>query len=132
MGAFDSVLVPCPKCGGITEAQSKSGPCCMEEFSLENAPTDVMADVNRHAPFTCRECQTTFHVDAVQRVTVSEDRQHTSPEGPFQTKADMFLRELERLCKTHDMKIEAIVALNDEPRLVVRKGFQPMYPLVIK
>lgn len=62
MGLFDSVLVPCPECGTKTEAQSKSGDCLLGWYELEDAPADVLLDVNRHAPFTCRMCGNVFSV----------------------------------------------------------------------
>ena len=64
MGLFDTVLVGCPECGHLTEAQSKSGPCNLDVFTLDEAPIDVMSDVNRHAPFTCGECGATFKVES--------------------------------------------------------------------
>lgn len=62
MGVFDSVFVPCPKCQEKVEFQSKSGPRCMLVFNLEEAPDDVLRDVNRHAPVTCPKCGTSFYV----------------------------------------------------------------------
>lgn len=63
MGMFDSIMVPCPKCGEKTEAQSKSGDCTLAIYELNNAPPDVMGDVNRHAPFTCHNCGAVFRVN---------------------------------------------------------------------
>ena len=61
MGCYDTVLVPCPNCGKPYPAQSKSGECLLREFTLENAPEDVMENVNRHAPFLC-DCGTSFMI----------------------------------------------------------------------
>ena len=61
MGVYDTVFVPCPDCGEVYPAQSKSGDCLLQDFELNEAPHDVMADVNRHAPFTC-ECGCVFEV----------------------------------------------------------------------
>jgi len=66
MGMFDSVMVPCPRCGSETEAQSKSGACLLDEYTLDDAPGDVMLDVNRHAPFSC-SCGCKFSVNAPKR-----------------------------------------------------------------
>lgn len=64
MGLYDSVRVSCPKCGQDQYAQSKSGPCDLDIFeSLAETPVDVLADVNRHAPFECTKCGTYFEVD---------------------------------------------------------------------
>lgn len=62
MGCFDSVRVPCPKCGEKVDFQTKSGPCFMLEFDLDDAPDDVLLDVNRHAPGECPKCGTKFCV----------------------------------------------------------------------
>lgn len=61
MGCFDTVLVPCPECGKLYPAQSKGGDCICLTYSLEDAPDDVLSNVNRHAPFTC-DCGTVFKV----------------------------------------------------------------------
>ena len=63
MGVYDTIKVPCPKCGEIYYAQSKSGPCELDLFDLDKAPYDVLCDVNRHAPFTCFGCNCVFDVD---------------------------------------------------------------------
>lgn len=62
MGCFDSVRVPCPKCGEKAEFQSKGGECVLAVYELEETPLDVMNDVNRHAPYTCEKCATQFAV----------------------------------------------------------------------
>jgi hypothetical protein len=64
MGCFDTVVAPCPKCGELSGFQTKSGPCLLDEFTLDNAPEDVMRDVNRHSPNTCEKCGTLFGVHA--------------------------------------------------------------------
>ena len=65
MGCFDIVMVPCPKCGAESQFQSKGGGCSLSAYSLAECPEDVMSDVNRHAPNTCRKCGTVFEVAAV-------------------------------------------------------------------
>jgi ribosomal protein S27AE len=69
MGMFDTVMVPCPKCGTKSGFQSKGGDCMMAEYELENCPSYVLSDVNRYAPNTCVECGTVFAV----RVTWSAE-----------------------------------------------------------
>jgi len=72
MGCFDTIFVPCPKCGEKYPAQSKGGDCCLRGFELNEAPQDVLDDVNRHAPFICEKCQTVFSVDFVIEKRVVE------------------------------------------------------------
>lgn len=62
MGMFDTVKVPCPKCGELEEAQSKGGECNLDVFTLAEAPPAVLSDVNRHAPFKCQKCGAVFNV----------------------------------------------------------------------
>ena len=63
MGVYDTVTIPCPKCGEPYNAQSKGGDCVLAHYTLEEAPTDVLTNVNRHAPFECDKCGTIFHVE---------------------------------------------------------------------
>ncbi len=62
MGMYDTVYVPCPRCGTKHEAQSKGGYCRLGEYQLMEAPADVLSDVNRHAPFSCQKCGALFQV----------------------------------------------------------------------
>lgn len=63
MGMFDIVTVPCPTCGEPGEFQSKSGDCTLETYTLDDAPDDVLLDVNRHAPARCPKCDTLYGVE---------------------------------------------------------------------
>lgn len=40
---FDSVFVPCPRCGATLEYQSKAGPCHLNSYTLVDAPVEVKA-----------------------------------------------------------------------------------------
>jgi hypothetical protein len=72
MGCYDSILLPCPKCGEIYEAQSKSGDCLLKIYDFKDTPEDVMENVNRHAPFTCFGCGTIFHVEFNPEIKIVE------------------------------------------------------------
>lgn len=63
MGMFDTVKVPCPVCKTLENFQSKSGDCVLGEYDLDRAPANVLMDVNRHSPYTCRSCGTKFEVE---------------------------------------------------------------------
>jgi uncharacterized Zn finger protein len=63
MGMYDSVNLNCPNCGADYEAQSKGGDCSLSCYNLNEAPADVLSDVNRHAPFECEECGCVFKVE---------------------------------------------------------------------
>lgn len=68
MGLYDTVIVPCPRCGDEYEAQSKGGECFMGIYRLHSAPPDVLSDVNRHAPFECESCGEVFGVRLIGQV----------------------------------------------------------------
>ena len=72
MGMFDVVMVPCPKCGELYQAQTKSGPCTLGDYLLGEAPEDVLEDVNRHAPFKCEKCGCVFAVEFKMTYTPRE------------------------------------------------------------
>jgi len=63
MGMFDTVMVACPQCGEQSEFQSKGGDCTLETYTLDDAPDDVLLDVNRHAPTRCSKCDTLYGVE---------------------------------------------------------------------
>lgn len=79
MGVYDEIRVPCPECGLIYHAQSKSGACEMRVYDLVDAPADVLHDVNRHAPFICPRCGEAFYVKHIvigkpEKCEAGEDR----------------------------------------------------------
>lgn len=62
MGCFDTVRIPCPKCGSAIEEQSKAGPCNLNTYTLSDMPQRVAADLS-DSILTCK-CGATvrFHV----------------------------------------------------------------------
>ncbi len=46
MGLYDSLTIDCPKCGNELELQSKSGRCCMDNFSKNNLTPEVAVGIN--------------------------------------------------------------------------------------
>jgi hypothetical protein len=81
VGCYDSVMVPCPKCGEKSEFQSKSGDCCLSYYDLQEAPADVLLNVNRHAPNTCEKCGTLFQVELAPVLRVVEVTEETITEN---------------------------------------------------
>ena len=69
MGVYDSVMVPCPRCGTRVEFQSKSGDCILATYELSDAPNNVLADANRHSPHTCSSCGVGFRL-SIQVVAI--------------------------------------------------------------
>jgi hypothetical protein len=70
MGTYDEVSVPCPECGRPTLFQSKGGECSQRRFELFDVPDDVLANVNRHAPYQCEQCMTWFAVHEASRTAL--------------------------------------------------------------
>lgn len=87
MGMYDTIMVPCPKCGEEHEAQTKSGECLMHVWTLDRAPADAMEGVNRHAPFYCKTCNVHFEVEFVIKVlwakTVTTDAPPATEDTPW-------------------------------------------------
>ena len=79
MSCFNTVIVPCPKCGKPEYCQSKSGECLLKNYTIKNAPLAVLTDINRHAPFTCRYCG---HVWEVSGEMIEAVRGPHPVEGP--------------------------------------------------
>jgi len=75
MGMYDTVLVPCPKCGEEEQFQSKSGECLLQCFKLSECPDYILRNVNRHSPYECEKCSSVFevHVDSRKSVLVKEE-----------------------------------------------------------
>ena len=93
MGVYDSVFLPCPKCGELEEAQSKSGDCLCRIFEFGKAPDDVMINVNRHAPFKCFKCGTNFKVEFNPEPKIVETDEENSdfPELPDGASVEDFI-----------------------------------------
>lgn len=67
---YDTVWVKCPKCHEENSFQSKSGDCLLIDYTLEDCPDDVMANVNRHSPCECDNCGLFYEVDVTNRKAV--------------------------------------------------------------
>jgi len=69
MSCFDTVFLPCPRCGHLDEGQSKSGDCCQDDYSLEEAPERVLSDLIGDV-IHCLECGSYFKIAPIPRFTV--------------------------------------------------------------
>jgi len=82
MGVYDTIRFPCPICGEMYHAQSKGSSLkSLREFNLVNTPKDVLSDVNRHAPFECPKCFTTFKICIYPTVCVIKVGRTEKEEG---------------------------------------------------
>lgn len=112
MGVYDSIWVPCPNCQKPYEAQTKSGPCILDVFTLADAPDDVLEDVNRHAPFTC-ECGCEFKVIGRKTMAVPV----INVQGPTLTDAMIeFTRAIEaKSWLSIGLRVEIVTFCADDP-----------------
>lgn len=60
MGMFDRVWARCPKCGAPNELQSKGGGCHLDDYTLDEAPVEVLADIDR--VIWCVDCNTKLEI----------------------------------------------------------------------
>lgn len=61
MGMFDTVHVRCPRCGRENSQQTKSGPCLLNDYRLEDAPQEVLGGIARET-FACEDCSIAYRV----------------------------------------------------------------------
>lgn len=59
MGMFDTVHARCPNCGASITTQSKAGVCLLNDYSAENLPAVIAADVEGER-MHCEVCDGTF------------------------------------------------------------------------
>lgn len=65
MGMFDRVMVECPWCSQSHEAQSKSGPCNLGQYTMRDVPTSVIPGVL--GVERCEHCDRPFEIREVSR-----------------------------------------------------------------
>ena len=63
MGVYDTVRVPCPKCGEKADFQSKSGDCILSVYELNECPSDVLYGLQGYThDEICGKCGTLFSI----------------------------------------------------------------------
>lgn len=60
MGMFDSLIFKCKKCGHKIDAQSKSGRCNLEEYTLRDLPIEAAIGMDF---FRCYKCGQDHQLD---------------------------------------------------------------------
>ena len=73
---FDTIFAKCPKCGTESEFQSKSGDCFLAVYPLSECPSEVLVNVNRHAPQICEKCGTSFGVQLFETLSTCTHCKH--------------------------------------------------------
>ena len=62
MGAYNTILVPCPKCGDEVEFQTKSGSCDYQSYKLNLAPIEDVTGIKGEIE-ECPNCRSRVTVD---------------------------------------------------------------------
>lgn len=57
MGMYDTVIIPCPKCGAPVGIQSKTGECLLGQFNVDTAPEAVLSGLDHDYLDQCDKCQ---------------------------------------------------------------------------
>ena len=65
MGMFDTVYFKCPKCQHRIEEQSKSGPCMLKDYDIDDAPFTVVAGLL--GPTWCNNCKAPLIIEMIQK-----------------------------------------------------------------
>lgn len=82
MGLFDTVMVPCPKCGHREEGQTKWGLGRMRVVNMEDADPSEVAFLDGYV-FTCARCgckfKLRFYVPAVVEADTAGRDEDQSP-----------------------------------------------------
>ena len=66
MGCFDTLCFQCPSCAEIISEQSKAGECSLSSYSLENAPLNIIADINyygKKGQLYCEHCKVQLELE---------------------------------------------------------------------
>lgn len=88
MGMFDTVYLPCVKCGALVGFQSKSGGCTLAEYTLPTAPAEVLGGLTDKSYNTqCKTCKAYLEVEVhatawTKQVGPKPGDHYTSVSGP--------------------------------------------------
>ena len=61
MSCYDTVKIPCPKCGTRYKKQSKAGDCGMATYGLHDEPVKILADI-ADEKMQCGQCGAYFEL----------------------------------------------------------------------
>lgn len=69
MGMFDYVWITCPRCGSKLEGQSKGGQCSLIDYTLENAPDEVIEYMIGDTIY-CKTCERIWAIKKAEPRTI--------------------------------------------------------------
>lgn len=67
MGLFDTLILYCPNCGKAQAYQSKAGDCGLNTYYFEDAPMEILKDIEEDDWTDCISCQTRFKIKLVHK-----------------------------------------------------------------
>lgn len=76
MGMYNTIHFKCPNCNGINSYQSKMGECTLSDFTVDDAPLLLIADLNDEAVKSrlyCEHCNSKLQVQVRFSVTITCD-----------------------------------------------------------
>lgn len=82
MGMFDSVMVPCPLCGTVNEFQSKGGLCQLRQYTLADAPVDVLGDLTNDTE-KCSKCGAEYRLQVRCKAKAVLARDYVNPHDSY-------------------------------------------------
>lgn len=82
MGMFDRVMVPCPSCGTVNEFQSKGGRCLLLQYTLADAPVDVLGGVVDDVE-QCSNCGAEYRIQARCKAKAVLARDYVNPHDSY-------------------------------------------------
>ena len=85
MGMYDTIHFRCPNCTELNFYQSKLGECSLQEFTINEAPLLIIADLHDEAAkdrLYCEHCGNKIHIKVKFAVSISCDSEEN---GTFRT-----------------------------------------------
>ena len=84
MGMYDTLCFKCPACNKITTEQSKAGDCLLASYSLDNAPLEILTNINafsKKGELYCEHCETQLELEIrfVAIPVIKEPKQEKTP-----------------------------------------------------
>ena len=80
MGCFNTITIVCPRCGDVTEFQSKAGTCELATYSLEDAPLPELAELEVYAKnkaIVCGGCLGPLQIKVWKIASISMLKENT-------------------------------------------------------
>lgn len=71
MGCFNTILIPCPRCGEKYDYQSKSGSCSFTTETIEDAELEDIVEASNNV-LSCGNCNASFKLHTKFEIEIYE------------------------------------------------------------